>query len=97
VFAPLDEPGIVILLEVESVLPLSITASFRPRLRLMWPATSMSSNLSWDNDAHVLPDRRDQPVRRRRRMSGRARRVGDASGGTARPAEPVRDRRPSTR
>jgi len=52
-FAPLDEPGVVILLEVESVLPLSITASFRPRLRLMWPATSMSSNLSWDGDAHA--------------------------------------------
>ena len=52
-FAPLDEPGIVILLDVESVLPLSITASFRPRLRLMWPATSMSSNLSWDHDAHA--------------------------------------------
>ena len=52
-FAPLDEPGVVILLEVESVLPLSITASFRPRLRLMWPATSMSSNLSWDGGAHA--------------------------------------------
>jgi hypothetical protein len=52
-FAPLDEPGLVILLEVDSVLPLSITASFRPRLRLMWPATSMSSNLGWDGDAHA--------------------------------------------
>jgi glycogen debranching enzyme len=52
-FAPLDEPGIVILLDVDSVLPLAITASFRPRLRLMWPAPSMTGSLSWDADAHV--------------------------------------------
>jgi Glycosyl-hydrolase family 116, catalytic region len=52
-FAPLDEPGLVILLDVDSVLPLSITASFQPRLRLMWPAPSTSANLSWDADAHV--------------------------------------------
>jgi len=52
-FAPLDEPALVILLDVRSVLPLSITASFRPRLRLMWPATSMTPSLSWDADAHL--------------------------------------------
>ena len=52
-FAPLDEPGVVVLLDVDSVLPLTITASFRPRLRLMWPATSMTSSLGWDADAHV--------------------------------------------
>jgi hypothetical protein len=52
-FAPLDEQGIVILLDVDSVLPLTITASFRPRLKLMWPATSMTGGLSWDADAHV--------------------------------------------
>jgi glycogen debranching enzyme len=52
-FAPLDEQGIAILLDVDSVLPLTITASFRPRLRLMWPATSMTGGLSWDADAHL--------------------------------------------
>jgi len=52
-FAPLDEQGIAILLDVDSVLPLTITASFRPRLRLMWPAASMTGGLSWDADAHV--------------------------------------------
>jgi glycogen debranching enzyme len=52
-FAPLDEPGIVILLDVDSVLPLTITASFRPRLRLMWPAPSTTAGLSWDPDAHL--------------------------------------------
>jgi glycogen debranching enzyme len=49
-FAPLDEPGIVILLDVRSSLPLTITASFRPRLRLMWPAGLMTGNARWDGD-----------------------------------------------
>ena len=46
-FAPVDEPGIVILLDVDSVLPMTIRGSFRPRLRLMWPAGSMTPNLEW--------------------------------------------------
>ena len=37
-FAPIDEPAIVILLDVDSALPLTIIGSFRPRLRPMWPA-----------------------------------------------------------
>lgn len=53
VFAPIDEPAIGILLDVRSALPISITASFRPRLRLMWPAPSMTPSISWDADAHV--------------------------------------------
>lgn len=52
-FAPLDEQAVVILLDVDSTLPISIAASFRPRLRLMWPAPSTTSNLSWDESAHV--------------------------------------------
>ena len=52
-FAPVDEPGIVVLLDVDTVLPLTITASFRPRLRLMWPATSMTSSIGWDAAARV--------------------------------------------
>jgi glycogen debranching enzyme len=52
-FAPIDEQAIVVLLDVESVLPLTITASFRPRLRLMWPATSMTSGVGWDAAEHV--------------------------------------------
>jgi glycogen debranching enzyme len=52
-FAPLDEPGVVLLLDVNSVLPISVSVSFRPRLRPMWPATSMTGNLGWDERAHV--------------------------------------------
>jgi len=53
IFAPLDEPGLVILLDADSRLPIAVTASFRPRLRPMWPATSMTANLGWDENAHV--------------------------------------------
>jgi glycogen debranching enzyme len=52
-FVPVDEPGIVILLDVESVLPISITVSFRPRLRLMWPATAMTASVGWDASSHL--------------------------------------------
>jgi glycogen debranching enzyme len=45
---PLDEPGVVVLLEIDSVLPMTVTASFRPRLRPMWPAGLMTPNVEWD-------------------------------------------------
>jgi len=53
VFAPLDEPGIVILLDVQSALPLTVIGSFRPRLRLMWPAGLMTGDLGWDEKERV--------------------------------------------
>jgi glycogen debranching enzyme len=48
IFAPLEEPGVVMLFDVDSALPLTITVSFRPRLKLMWPAGLMTGSLSWD-------------------------------------------------
>ena len=53
IFTPLEEGGIVMLLDVRSVLPLTITASFRPRLKLMWPAGLMTGTLSWDDKLHA--------------------------------------------
>jgi glycogen debranching enzyme len=53
VFAPVDEPGIVILLDVRSTLPLTVVGSFRPRLRLMWPAGLMTGDLGWDEKQRV--------------------------------------------
>jgi glycogen debranching enzyme len=52
IFAPIDEPGIIMLLDVQSVLPMTISVSFRPRLKLMWPAGLMTGYLSWDGKAH---------------------------------------------
>jgi glycogen debranching enzyme len=53
IFAPIDEPGIVMLLDVQSVLPMTITASFRPKLRLMWPAGLMTGYAGWDDKARA--------------------------------------------
>jgi len=62
IFAPVDEPGIIMLLDVESVLPMRITGSFRPRLRLMWPAGLMTPNLGWDEKAHVYSLTEESPA-----------------------------------
>jgi glycogen debranching enzyme len=53
IFAPVEEQGIIILLDVQSVLPLTVTCSFRPKLRLMWPAGLMTGYIGWDEKAHV--------------------------------------------
>lgn len=53
IFAPIEEQGIVMLLDVQSVLPMVITGSFRPKLRLMWPAGLMTGWLGWNEKEHV--------------------------------------------
>lgn len=50
IFAPLDEPGIVMLLDVDSRLPMKIRASFRPRLALAWAGGLMTGSLEWNKD-----------------------------------------------
>ena len=52
-FAPVDEQGIIMLLDVNSVLPLTVTGWFRPKLRLMWPAGLMTGYVGWDDKAQV--------------------------------------------
>ena len=53
IFAPIEEQGVIMLLDVRSVLPLTVTGSFRPKLRLMWPAGLMTGYIGWDEKAHV--------------------------------------------
>ena len=53
IYAPVDEPGIIMLLDIKTVLPMTVTASFRPRLKLAWPAGLMTGNLEWDEKQHV--------------------------------------------
>jgi glycogen debranching enzyme len=48
VFAPIDEQGIVMLLDIDSVLPMTVTCAYRPKLRLMWPAGLMTGYVGWD-------------------------------------------------
>jgi glycogen debranching enzyme len=47
-FAPIEEPAVVMLLDIESTLPMTVTGSFRPRLKLMWPAGLQTGDASWD-------------------------------------------------
>jgi glycogen debranching enzyme len=53
IYAPVDEPGVVMLLDVKSVLPMTIGVSFRPQLKLGWPAGLMTGNIGWDEKQHV--------------------------------------------
>lgn len=53
IFAPVDEQGVAMLLDVQSVLPMIITGSFRPKLRLMWPAGLMTGWIGWNEKEHV--------------------------------------------
>ena len=53
IFAPVHEPAVVMLLDVRSVLPLTVTASLRPRLKLMWPAGLMTGDVGWDEKERV--------------------------------------------
>ncbi|MBA3567912.1 MAG: amylo-alpha-1,6-glucosidase [Pyrinomonadaceae bacterium] len=53
IFAPVDEPGIIMLLDIKSTLPMSVTVSFRPKLKLAWPAGLMTGNLEWDKKEHL--------------------------------------------
>ena len=53
IFAPVEEPGIMMLLDVRSALPMSITGSYRPQLKLAWPAGLMTPNVEWDEHDHA--------------------------------------------
>ena len=53
VFAPIDEGAIVILLDIDSVLPVTVIGSFRPSLRPMWPAAAATANAGWDATAQA--------------------------------------------
>jgi glycogen debranching enzyme len=53
IFAPLDEPGVIVLLDVKTVLPMTVAASFRPKLSLAWPAGLMTGNTGWEEKQHV--------------------------------------------
>ena len=52
-FAPVDEAALVLLLDAETTLPLEVAVSFRPRLRLMWPAGLQTGNTGWQADVRA--------------------------------------------
>ena len=54
VFAPLDLPAVVMLLEVDALRPLEIVATFRPDIHLAWPASLGGQYLVWNQDARAF-------------------------------------------
>ncbi|MBI1967419.1 MAG: hypothetical protein HYS40_05480 [Gemmatimonadetes bacterium] len=53
-FAPLDEPALVAVLEVEAVRPIEIIAQFRPSLQYAWPGGAGGQYVFWDDAAKVF-------------------------------------------
>jgi len=49
IFVPVDEPAVVIVLEVESVRPMEIVASFHADLQLAWPGGLGGQYLLWND------------------------------------------------
>jgi len=51
-FVPVEEPGAVIKLQVETEKPLEIEASFQRDFQLEWPAALGATYISWDESLH---------------------------------------------
>lgn len=49
-FSPVDEPASIVLFDVDSAKPLTITVSFVPDLKPMWPAGLGGQNSGWRED-----------------------------------------------
>ncbi|HYR32484.1 MAG TPA: GH116 family glycosyl hydrolase, partial [Gemmatimonadales bacterium] len=61
-FAPLDQPAVVAVLEVDAVRPIEIIAQFRPDLQYAWPGGMGGQYVAWDDGekAFVLSESRRQ-------------------------------------
>ena len=62
IFAPLDEPAIAMVLEVEAIRPMEIIARFRADLQYAWPGGMGGQYIFWSDDdkAFVLSESRRQ-------------------------------------
>lgn len=54
VFAPLDLPAVVMLLEVDAIRPMEIVASFTPDVHYAWPASLGGQYVAWNPDARAF-------------------------------------------
>jgi len=54
VFVPLDDPAIVMLLEVDAIRPLDIVARFTPDIHYAWPAGLGGQYLVWEQNARAF-------------------------------------------
>jgi len=53
-FTPLDQPGTVILLDVDTARPLTLNVSFVPDLKPMWPAGLGGQYASWNDERRLF-------------------------------------------
>lgn len=54
IFVPLDEPAIVMLLEVDAIRPIDIVARFTPDIHYAWPAGLGGQYLVWEQNARAF-------------------------------------------
>lgn len=54
IFVPLDQPAVVILLEVDAVRPLDIIVRFTPDIHFAWPAAIGGQYLIWEQNARAF-------------------------------------------
>ena len=54
IFVPLDEPAVIILLEVDAIRPLDIIANFTPDIHYAWPAGLGGQYLVWEQNARAF-------------------------------------------
>ena len=54
ILAPLDQPGLLILLGVRTIHPLEIIASFRMVFQYAWPGAFGGQYTYWDDDQHAF-------------------------------------------
>src|SRR3954468_4034592 len=54
IFVPLDEPAVVILLEVDAIRPLDIVVHFTPDIHYAWPAGLGGQYLVWEQNARAF-------------------------------------------
>lgn len=54
VFAPLDLPAVVMLLEVDAIRPMEIVASFTPDVHYAWPASLGGQYVAWNPDVRAF-------------------------------------------
>jgi len=54
VFAALEAPAVLMLLEVDAIRPLEIVASFQPAIHLAWPASLGGQYIAWNQAARAF-------------------------------------------
>ncbi|MEP6925912.1 MAG: GH116 family glycosyl hydrolase [Pyrinomonadaceae bacterium] len=52
IYAPVDEQGLIMLLDINTTLPMTVEVSFRPKLALAWPGNLMTGSYGFEEKDH---------------------------------------------